>query len=462
MVLRTSQSYSASLSRDSAFNQVVSMPERAEIVVPQEAVDRGRLLRSELRSTDVRIQGILAQLSKLSPHTRKASIFLYPTLDEAKILFEARSPFSFDGSTTMGGRQGTHYRSNEIWLNYGSEMTFFETRCYTQCSGSLVHLQIWNDPVDPVPEPAKGSAWFVTNGCYLLRFLATPSAEELRSAINRVERPPYRFSLSNGGFAEIARITARHSRKAEKEMNKTAYAIQVASMDDVANVERDVSGLLILASMASRERSDFCHWSVREPTGRNTQNWRFGFGRWSKRTRGEEPLIRMQGCCSEFLRSALRGYMSAPDASPVDSAVYALLAREMPIETRIVRLYTALQAVLIFALGLPISTDKKVKELYAQFEKAYPVDISDLWPLTDGPGMPSLNRIRNALVRGKVFTARGDFKSLSIAAENLQWLLERILLATLGWEVDRSEVSRENLSKYTAHQWASEFKSLAV
>jgi hypothetical protein len=292
--------------------------------------------------------------------------------------------------------------------------------------------------------------------------LATPSAEELRSAINRVERPPYRFSLSNGGFAEIARITARHSRKAEKEMNKTAYAIQVASMDDVANVERDVSGLLILASMASRERSDFCHWSVREPTGRNTQNWRFGFGRWSKRTRGEEPLIRMQGCCSEFLRSALRGYMSAPDASPVDSAVYALLAREMPIETRIVRLYTALQAVLIFALGLPISTDKKVKELYAQFEKAYPVDISDLWPLTDGPGMPSLNRIRNALVRGKVFTARGDFKSLSIAAENLQWLLERILLATLGWEVDRSEVSRENLSKYTAHQWASEFKSLAV
>ena len=24
--------------------------------------------------------------------------------------------------------------------------------------------------MDSIPEPAKGSAWFVTNGCYLLRF----------------------------------------------------------------------------------------------------------------------------------------------------------------------------------------------------------------------------------------------------------------------------------------------------
>jgi hypothetical protein len=438
------------------------MHERADIVVPQEAADRGQILRGELRSADVRIQGILAQLSKLSPHTRNASIFLYSTLDEAKILFRARSPFSFDGSMTMDGRQITHYRSSEIWLNYGSEMTFFETRCYTQCSGNLVDLQIRNDPVDSTPAPAKGSAWFVTNGCYLLRFLATPSAEEQRSMINGVERPPHRFTLSNGGVAEISRITARHSRKAEKETRKTAYAIQVGSMDDVRNVERDVSGLMILASLASRERSDFGYWSVREPTGRNIQNWRFGFGGWPRRTRGEEPLIRMEGCCGEFLRSALKRYMSAPDGSAVDSAVHALLAREMPIETRIVRLYSALQGILIFALGLPISTDKKVKELYAEFEKINPLDISDLWPLIDGSGTPSLNRIRNALVHGKVFTARGDFRSLSIAAENLQWLLERVLLATLGWEVDRSEVSRKNLSKYTAHQWASEFKSLKL
>jgi hypothetical protein len=135
---------------------------------------------------------------------------------------------------------------------------------------------------------------------------------------------------------------------------------------------------------------------------------------------------------------------------------------ELPIETRIVRLFTALQAVLIYALSLPSSTGKKVHELYELFEKKYPIDNSDLWPLTDGPGLPSLNRIRNALVHGKVFTARGDFQLLSIAAENLQWFLERVLLATLGWEVHRSEVSRKNLSKYTAHQWTGAFKSLKL
>jgi hypothetical protein len=155
----------------------------------------------------------LAQLSNLSPHTENASIFLYPTLDEAKILLEARSPFSFEGLMTMDERQTTRYRSSEIWLNYGSKITLYEMSCYTQCSGRLVDLQFMNEPMDPMPEPANGSAWFITNGCYLLHFLAPPSAEELRSMINPIERRPCRFSLSNDGVAEMTRITGRQSRK---------------------------------------------------------------------------------------------------------------------------------------------------------------------------------------------------------------------------------------------------------
>jgi hypothetical protein len=146
----------------------------------------------------------------------------------------------------------------------------------------------------------------------------------------------------------------------------------------------------------------------------------------------------------------------------VDSAVYALLAREMPIETRIVRLYTALQATLIFALSLAPSTKINVKELFKQFAARYPIDIGDLWPLIDDPGKPSLNRIRNTLVHGRAFTARTDFQSLGVAAENLQWLLERVLLVTLGWDVARSNVSRKSLSRYTAHRWGREFKNLKI
>lgn len=225
---------------------------------------------------------------------------------------------------------------------------------------------------------------------------------------------------------------------------------------------RDISGLLILASLVSRERSDFGYWSVREPSGRNTQNWRFGFEKWPKRFREDEPLIRMEGYCSDFLTSALKRYLASPDSSAVDSAVYALLATELPIETRIVRLYTALQAALIFALSLPSSTNKKMGDLYQMFENKLQINIADLWPLIDGPGKPSLNRIRNAIVHGRSFTARDDFDSLIIASENLRWLLERVLLVTLGWDVERSAVSQRNLSKYTAHQWHNAFKSLKV
>ena len=292
--------------------------------------------------------------------------------------------------------------------------------------------------------------------------MATASQEELRNRVNRIERPPYRFSLSNGGQAEIKRIIADYKRKGEKETKKLAYAIEVGGLDDVANVEGDVSGLLALASLASRERADFGYWSVRDHAGSNKQNWRFGYGKWPARPRGEEPLIRNDANSCGFLGSALKIYLATSESSSLDSAIYAILARELPIEPRIVRLYTGLQATLILALSLPSSTKKRVEELFREFKRKYPIDMSDLWPLFDGVGKPSLNRIRNTLVHGKAFTSRSDFKSLSIASENLQWLLERVLLAYLGWDIESSAVSKKNLRRYTAHQWKPDYNRLKI
>ena len=59
-ILRANNKVRACLSRDSAFNQVVSMHERWEIVVPQKAADCGQILRGELKSADVGIQGTKA------------------------------------------------------------------------------------------------------------------------------------------------------------------------------------------------------------------------------------------------------------------------------------------------------------------------------------------------------------------------------------------------------------------
>lgn len=436
---------------------------RPEIVVPEEASERGHILKGELRSADIRIPGILTQLSPMTPHNMNASVFFYPDLDQAKVLLAARSPFSFEGSLKFNGRTETRYRSSEVWLNYGREMTFYEMRCFTQCSGRLVDLQATNIPESPPQEPGSGSAWFVANGCYAVRLLATPAQDEQFIAKrHKVERIPHRFELSDCAVAEIQRITARHRRKGDKEIRKRGYAIGVESVKSAEAVKRDVEGLLILASFASRERSDFGYWSVREANGTNTQNWRFGMGKWPKRAEGEEPLLRDEGSCRDFLTRATKRYLTAPDASLLDSAVYALLARDLAIETNIVNLYTAVQRALTFALSLPSDSEAKVKELYGQFEKQYTVDISDLWPLFDNSGGASLNKIRNVLVHGRAFTAISDFKTLSIAAENLRWLLERILLAALGCDVEISAVSPKKLNWYTAHNWKEPQNSLKL
>lgn len=437
--------------------------QRIEVVVPEEASERGHILECELRSADVRIPGVLTQFSPATPHEMNHSIFFYPNLAQAKTLLEARSPFSLEGSRRLDGRTEARYRSSEVWLNYGSQMTSYEMLCVTQCSGRLVDLQIIYPPQDSTQASASSSAWFVASSCYALQRLATPAKDE-QSIMSgqKIECIPHRFELSDGAVCEISRVTAHHSRKGEKEVRKRAYAIQVESVRDAQTVERDVEGLLILASLASRERSDFGYWSVQEASGANTQNWRFGMGKWPKRAKGEEPLVRGEANCVDFLSAALKVYLSRADASLLGSAVIALLARELPIETNLVNLYTAVQRALLLALSLPTTSKLKVSELYTLFEKQYPIDIGDLWPLLGGKGGPSLNKVRNVLVHGKVFTSVSEFKVLGIAVENLQWILERILLSMLGWDVENSAVSPGKLNWYTAHNWKEPQKSLGL
>jgi len=66
-----------------------------EFVVPTEATERGSLFVGELRSESAAFPSMLAQFSKVDPSSRRAKIYLYPTLDQAKQLFAIPPPFNF-------------------------------------------------------------------------------------------------------------------------------------------------------------------------------------------------------------------------------------------------------------------------------------------------------------------------------------------------------------------------------
>lgn len=438
--------------------------DRLELVVPEEAKERGHFLKGELRSGDNKISEVLAQLSKITSFNKKAKIFFYPTLEQAKIFQILRPPFSFDGSIKLQEGINAHYHCAEIWPIYGSEISHYEMRCFTHCSGRLYDLQITtSSPTNSEEQPIR-SAWFITNGCFLLKAIATPENDELRllNELN-IHRPIHKFQISTDAVAEFRRIKLPRNFKRKNVINNNCYSVQVDGIKDSETAKKDVECLLILASLASRERSDFWYWNIQDSSEIRNEYWRFGMSKWSKRPKGEEPLINCNvDDCSNFLSIGTKTYLNSSNSAHFDFAVYALLARDLALEPRIMNLCTGVQHALLFAS--PKSNKQgwqQIEPLFRKFKKRYSIDLSDLWPLFDGRSGVSLYQIRNALVHGGIITDNKNFKALSIAAENIKWTLERILLVALGWDIELSSVSSNKLKWYTGNNWKERQQELA-
>jgi hypothetical protein len=83
--------------------------------------------------------------------------------------------------------------------------------------------------------------------------------------------------------------------------------------------------------------------------------------------------------------------------------------------------------------------------VFEQFCSEYNIDVSDLWPLYRTGNMIGLSDIRNKLIHGDKISY--DYiKMLSDAEDSLHYMIERILLAIMGYPVENSDVSKSTLS----------------
>ena len=89
------------------------------------------------------------------------------------------------------------------------------------------------------------------------------------------------------------------------------------------------------------------------------------------------------------------------------------------------------------------------------------VELSDLWPLVGRlDGWPLLE-IRHRLVHGYAF-ACDPADAIGCAAAHLRWTAERMLLAVLGWPLERSNVSPARLAVRAEYRsWPEERARLA-
>jgi hypothetical protein len=87
-----------------------------------------------------------------------------------------------------------------------------------------------------------------------------------------------------------------------------------------------------------------------------------------------------------------------------------------------------------------------INSLYYDFCKTFQTDNSDLWPVF-GSGL-SLYNIRNKLIHG---IQSGDELFLIYANTHLKWIVERCLLAIIGWKNDNN-VDPDILRKYNPYR----------
>lgn len=80
----------------------------------------------------------------------------------------------------------------------------------------------------------------------------------------------------------------------------------------------------------------------------------------------------------------------------------------------------------------------------------YNVDLHDLWPVYEtGSKTKDLSWIRNELAHGRVIPFEKS-SALVGAREHLKWTLDRLVLGFLGWPIEKSNVSKDFLSKNMA------------
>ena len=432
--------------------------QRADFVVPEAAAGRGPIMTGDLRSKEVHVPGILVQFSTIVPHTRKARIHLFPTVDQAKLLYEFNGPFSFEASFVPKDGVIESYRADDIWLDPGSQIVNRNAIYWTQTSGRIGGLEIVMTYLEG-PELEQRTedhpAWFVARRCFALQIIANPDEEENSAAARfGLFKNDIELTLSDGSQATVQRYRKAHRIGINREIQRNGYAITVRNVKNPDSAKADVDALLILSSFASRERSITAHWSTGSKASW-TRTWRFNFAKFKRRRDREDPLVpRDRDKCRAFLQKAFQVYSTSEHQRLLDSAVFALLDKKQTLEMRVARLFSGIQGALVFATQ---SSAKRppIGELYRRFIKVHPHTLDELWPLLDPRSGPPLAYFRHAIVHGEAFS-EDEWLALSYAGEHLQWHLERIILVALGWDFQDSHVSDRALRDFYAYaNWKS-------
>ena len=96
---------------------------------------------------------------------------------------------------------------------------------------------------------------------------------------------------------------------------------------------------------------------------------------------------------------------------------------------------------------LPSLRRVPLQDAFYSFIKERNIDLSDLWPVFGPAEGATLSDVRNKLIHGDSFKDE-RFISLSHAMSNTECVAKRLILSILGWNIDKSSISKGILKTY--------------
>lgn len=447
---------------------------------------RQQVLFATIRSEDRTVENVRCAFTIPVHLSDPLEVRLTPTREQANLLGPLFK-FSVSGQIADSeGRPVFTIHANKVFekdnrsTHWGAGISEYVILGEPQ---DLTVCELWNSPRADTFQTTKGSFWLTSNIFLLphktLRYDLTGATKILRHRC-------VRFKLLNG-----TKLTFdTHYRSVDHEegnlrVPELVAVFELPSKEQVPETLTLLDDLLLLVSFATRQRCVCLGWDAGDSSGLTRYFRRSIRAPNIKQGHSFNEALIMPEDFKEFIRSTYRRFATSPQQDLLRQVLHGLVFDgNAVLEDSFVRLYSAVETlVLLFRRSyvleevlLPYRWKELNKELRKflkspnlnlssnerrlMYEKLpelnrvsfttalsglvskYSVKLSDLWPLVSAePNAISLADIRNRLVHGYEIN-REERSAMVIALAHLRWTVERLVLATLGWSIERSRVYR--------------------
>lgn len=301
---------------------------------------------------------------------------------------------------------------------------------------------------------------------------------------------------------EIKLVFDKHFRsKRDENGDFIQWAFLVACADlripatDVETLKKeilpDIDDFLLIASFADRQRTACLGWTATDKNSCTTfYRGNYVFPQADEDDDIDKGVIDIKDF-EEFIQVCYSEFLKFGNKLALRNALHSVLPlQSRTVETSFLKVFAGLETLLLdfrkrdgleFVLQknewsslkkylqqcIRNSTDPKIgteqrasiyrkldelnrvslREAFDQFCKQYSIDLSDLWPVFGHDGLAGLADIRNKLIHGDPLP-HDMFGALIVANEHLKYVVERVVVMVLRWNLDKTKINSEYLKKH--------------